>query len=88
MHKEVNFEAELEQALLAEGGYAKGSPDDYDPELALFPKEILAFIQTTQPGPWARLVSLNGDEGRRCAAGLPGQGAAQQGDADYPAQRL
>lgn len=60
MHREVNFEAELEQALLVEGGYTKGSPADYDPELALFPQEILAFVQATQPAAWQRLASLNG----------------------------
>lgn len=62
MHKEANFEAELEQSLLEEGGYLQGSPDEYDPERALFPKEILAFVEATQPAAWERLVSLSGDK--------------------------
>ena len=62
MHREENFEAEMEQSLVDEGGYIKGDPDDYDDERALFPKELLSFVQATQPTFWERLVNLNGDK--------------------------
>ena len=59
MHKEIDFENAIEQALISHGGYEKGDPSTYDAESALFPKDILAFIQTTQPKLWARLTQLD-----------------------------
>lgn len=61
MHKETNFEDAIDRALVSTGGYTKGNPNDYDPNRALFPKDILAFVQQTQPALWQRLVDLNGD---------------------------
>ncbi|MEM9008857.1 MAG: type I restriction endonuclease [Cyanobacteria bacterium P01_F01_bin.86] len=62
MHKEVNFEDAIEQVLIAEGGYNKGNPDDYDAERALFPKDVITFVQDTQPKLWQRLADLNKDK--------------------------
>lgn len=62
MHKEIDFENEIEQALTSAGGYAQGDPKDYDPERALFPADIIGFVQATQPKFWERLVSLNKDK--------------------------
>jgi Type III restriction enzyme, res subunit./Type I restriction enzyme R protein N terminus (HSDR_N). len=59
MHKETNFENIIEKELLALGGYHKGNPSDYDPETALFPTEIINFIQTTQPKQWERYAKTN-----------------------------
>jgi len=59
MHKEIDFENAIEQALTRHGGYEKGDPSTYDAETALFPQDILAFIQTTQPKIWARLTQLD-----------------------------
>lgn len=59
MHKEINFEDAIEAALTAEGGYTKGNPDDYDADHALFPKDILAFVQQTQPKFWERFAQMN-----------------------------
>lgn len=60
MHKEINFEDAIEQSLLNEGGYAKGDPADYDPERALFPRDVIAFAQTQKF--WPRFAELNGDK--------------------------
>ena len=49
MHKEINFEDAIEEVLINEGGYTQGNPDDYDRDRALFPKDIIAFVQQTQP---------------------------------------
>jgi type I restriction enzyme, R subunit len=57
MHKETNFEDEVQQALVTHGGYTIGDPKHYDPALALFPQDILGFIQTTQPQIWQRLTA-------------------------------
>lgn len=62
MHKEIDFENEIEHALTSAGGYAKGSPENYDAERALFPNEVINFVQTTQSKFWERLVSLNKDK--------------------------
>ena len=60
MHKEENFEDTLDRELQELCGYTKGNSDDYDPETALFPKEIIAFIQETQPKAWSRLANTSG----------------------------
>lgn len=59
MHKEINFEKAIERALITDGGYQSGNLADYDQTLALFPGDILAFIQQTQPKFWQRLSELN-----------------------------
>lgn len=62
MHKEIDFENDIEIALTSQGGYQKGEPKDYDAEYALFPNEVIQFIQTTQPKIWQRVVDLNKDK--------------------------
>jgi type I restriction enzyme, R subunit len=62
LHKEINFENDIETALTSYGGYVKGKPEDYDTENALFPKDIIEFIQNTQPKLWQRVVDLNKDK--------------------------
>ncbi|WP_323658218.1 type I restriction endonuclease subunit R [Pectobacterium versatile] len=59
MHKEIDFENEIEQELINHGGYEKGNPHAYDAENALFPADIIAFVQHTQPKVWARLTLLD-----------------------------
>lgn len=59
MHKEINFEDAIEEVLIAEGGYTRGNPDDYDADRALFPKDIFAFVQQTQPKFWERFAQMN-----------------------------
>ena len=59
MHKEIDFENDIEQALISSGGYEKGDPNAYDPETALFPTDVVAFVQKTQPKIWARLTQLD-----------------------------
>ncbi|MEM6252195.1 MAG: DEAD/DEAH box helicase family protein [Cyanobacteria bacterium P01_D01_bin.156] len=62
MHKEINFEDAIEQVLTSEGGYTQGNPNDYDPDCALFPRDVITFVQDTQPKFWQRLVDLNKDK--------------------------
>ena len=47
MHREIDFENDIEQALTRHGGFDKGDPNTYDPETALFPADILAFVHKT-----------------------------------------
>ena len=60
MHKEENFEDTIDRELQELCGYTKGNSDDYDPETALFPSEIIAFIKKTQPKTWSRLANTSG----------------------------
>ncbi len=59
MHRESNFEHSIEQSLLLHGGYVKGDLLAYDKKLAIFPDEVVAFIQDTQPEFWERFSTLN-----------------------------
>ena len=60
-HREIAFESAIEQHLLTHGGYTKGDAATFDATRALFPAEVLAFIQATQPREWAGLAQLLGD---------------------------
>ena len=59
MHKEIDFENDIEHALISDGGYEKGDPNTYDPQSALFPADVIAFVQKTQPKIWTRLTQLD-----------------------------
>ncbi len=59
MLTETYFEQAIEQYLTTAGGYEKGNPQDYDRDRALFPKDIINFIQHTQPKFWERLSASN-----------------------------
>lgn len=50
---EAAFETVIEAHLL-KNGYQALSGEGFDRELALFPKEVLAFIQETQPKAWEK----------------------------------
>ncbi|WP_433968289.1 type I restriction endonuclease subunit R [Tunturiibacter gelidiferens] len=59
MHREIDFENDIEDTLTTSGGYVKGVPSAYDPETALFPADVVAFVQKTQPQIWTRLTQLD-----------------------------
>lgn len=59
MHKEIDFENDIEQALTSVGGYLKGDAAGYDANAGLFPQDVLAFVQATQPKVWERLEKLD-----------------------------
>ena len=57
-HTETQFESEIAAYLLANGGYAEGEAKSYDKQTALFPSDVLAFVQATQPKIWQRLQMI------------------------------
>jgi len=59
MHREIDFENELEQALLTVSGYEKREKEAYDPAMALFPSDVIVFVQKTQPQFWSRIIQLD-----------------------------
>jgi type I restriction enzyme R subunit len=62
LHTERALEDAIETHLIEHGGYEKGDPAEYDRELALFPKTVIRFIQSSQPDEWNRLVGFFGHD--------------------------
>ena len=58
-HTERTFESEIEAHLLAHG-YAKGVAEAFDAKRALFPAEVLVFVQATQPKTWEAIEKYYG----------------------------
>ena len=61
LHKEISFETEICQHLADHGWlYAEGDAAGYDRALALFPADVLAWVQASQPRAWETLVKNHG----------------------------
>lgn len=56
---EKSFESYVEEILLTMGGWKSGSNAEWDKERALFPAQAFAFLQKTQPNPWAEMKDLH-----------------------------
>ena len=59
-HKEADFEAAIVASLLEDGGYVEGDPSTFNADLGLFERDLVEFVQTTQPDAWDGLVKLYG----------------------------
>lgn len=63
LHKEISFETEICAHLAAHGWlYAAGDAAGYDRARALFPADVLAWVQATQPQAWEALVKNHGSQ--------------------------
>jgi len=63
LHKEINFETEICDYLAAHGWlYAEGDTQGYDRALALFPADVVAWVQSTQPKAWDALGKNHGTQ--------------------------
>jgi type I restriction enzyme R subunit len=61
LHKEISFEEEVCAYLAANGWlHAEGDAAVYDRVRALFPADVVAWVQTTQPQAWATLTKNHG----------------------------
>ena len=61
IHKEISFESEICQHLADHGWlYAEGDAAGYDRARALFPADVLAWVQATQPKAWETLTKNHG----------------------------
>jgi type I restriction enzyme R subunit len=61
LHQEIAFEVGICEALAARGWlYAEGDTDGYDRARALFPADVLAWVQATQPKAWEALAKSHG----------------------------
>ncbi len=59
-HTEADFEAAIVRSLVEDGGYVEGDPSRFNADLGLFERDLIEFVQTTQPGAWDGLVKLYG----------------------------
>lgn len=62
IHTEKTFEAAIEQSLLIDGGYVKGSSDAFDVSSGLFPDYVADFLKTSQPKEWLKIESIHKSE--------------------------
>lgn len=63
-HRENKYEDELVDHLV-ERGWLKGDPAKYDRALALYPEDLVSWLQDTQPEEWNKLTGWhNGDTQR------------------------
>ena len=61
IHTEATFESAIVDHLCSHG-WCQGNADDYIKELALDKKNILEFIQATQPNEWKKLKQFYGED--------------------------
>jgi type I restriction enzyme R subunit len=63
LHKEINFENEICEYIAANGWlYAEGDGTKYDRVRALFPEDVLAWVQETQPQTWETIAKNHGTQ--------------------------
>src|SRR5450830_1866919 len=63
LHKEISFELEICQYLSQNGWfYGDGDAAGYDRARALFPADVLAWVQATQPKAWETLTKNHGTQ--------------------------
>ena len=79
LHTEIHFEQEICEHLVAHGWLYSTNDTDYDRDLALYPPDLFAWLQATQPKEWAKLAALHPGAGpepllRRLAETLDKQG--------------
>jgi len=60
--REVAFEDAIVDWLVAEGGYPRGVPTNYDPAVAIDSAELFVFVGATQADEWEELVKRNGGD--------------------------
>src|SRR5690625_1253198 len=64
IHTEETFEAAIEAALITDGGYVRGSSQNFDPEIAMDPGTLFTFLENTQPEKWERIRAIHGSSVR------------------------
>ena len=60
-HREIHLETEICEHLAANGWlHDEGDSAKYDRAWALFPDDVLAWVQATQPQSWDAIVRTTG----------------------------
>ena len=63
-HHEVHLESYVVKKLV-ENGWLEGQARDYDQVRALYPADVVAWVQIAQPEAWEKLNRLNGANGEK-----------------------
>jgi type I restriction enzyme R subunit len=56
---ENTFETAIVNSLIENGGYCLGDSQDYSSDLGFFKKDILEFLQNSQPKKWEKLAAIH-----------------------------
>lgn len=59
---ENTFETAIVQSLIEKGGYTLGNSNEYIADLGFFKKDILEFLQSSQPKKWEKLAAIHESE--------------------------
>jgi len=65
---EKAFETYVEEILLTRGAWKSGTNAEWDKDRALFPAQVFAFLQETQPKLWAEMRALHAAGWNRCSS--------------------
>ena len=83
LHKEISFELEICEYLAAHGWtYAEGDAARYDRARALFPEDVLAWVQETQPKAWDAIAKNHGSHAAETVLGRLRDQLDQRGTLD------
>ena len=63
--KEKQFEQDIEEYLITQGGYHKGNPKDFDRKLALDKETFISFLKNSQPKTWERYEKIYGSDSEK-----------------------
>jgi type I restriction enzyme R subunit len=77
-HREKYFEDYIVQQLAARG-WQVGDSSGYDQAHALYPEDLVAWVQATQPKRWEKLVAGNGDKAIATLTGRLAQALDKEG---------
>ena len=89
-HNEVVFESEICEYLAAHGWLYSANDTGYDRERALFPEDLFAWLEETQPAAYEKALKAAGSPGevpRRADHGAGQAAGAWRRDVEHPAQR-
>ena len=65
IHKELHFEKEICAQLKAQGWLHSEGDAGYDAEKALFPEDLLWWVQETQPQAWAKIKAMHNGQSEK-----------------------
>ena len=83
LHKEINLEDEICEHLAANGWlFAAGDAAGYDRALAVFPADVIAWLQATQPQAWEALSKNHGPQAADVVVGRLRDAVNQRGTLD------
>ncbi len=83
IHREISFETEICQHLSENGWlYAEGDAAGYDRKRVIYPPDVLAWVQETQPKAWETLVKNHGAQAEETLMGRLRDQLNQRGTLD------